>query len=221
LLSRLDCVLESTKDDVLAEHVKRKESGVNLDPFLKRKSKQAFYNTSPFNLPGLLDDQKHVRQNLVAYSGEFSEDARDVFERFKFTERVTEVEYKGLLFKLVQKSANVDLHPDVVSNEVMGMVFEELIRKFAESSNETAGDHFTPREVIQLIVHCLFAGGDEALSMPGVIRSMYVHTAGIEAQDAQNDIADQLLKDERILGLVQSMVAQMVWKGFQTDRPRV
>lgn len=178
LLRRLDCTLDSTKNDVLAEFAKRKESGVNLDPFLKRKSKQAFYNTSPFTLPGLLADQKHIRQNLVAYLGDFSEDARDVFERFKFTDRVAELEDKNLLFQLVQKFANIDLHPDVVSNETMGMVFEELIRKFAEASNETAGEHFTPREVIQLIVHCLFAGDDEALSKPGVVRSMYDPTAG-------------------------------------------
>lgn len=178
LLRRLDCTLDSTKNDVLAEFAKRKESGVNLDPFLKRKSKQAFYNTSPFTLPGLLADQKHIRQNLVAYLGDFSEDARDVFERFKFTDRVAELEDKNLLFQLVQKFANIDLHPDVVSNETMGLVFEELIRKFAEASNETAGEHFTPREVIQLIVHCLFAGDDEALSKPGVVRSMYDPTAG-------------------------------------------
>jgi type I restriction enzyme M protein len=178
LLRRLDCVLEGTKDDVLKEHAKRKESGVNLDPFLKRKSKQAFYNTSPFTLPGLLADQKHIRQNLVAYLGDFSEDARDVFERFKFTERVAELEDKNLLFQLVQKFASIDLHPDAVPNEVMGHVFEELIRKFAEASNETAGEHFTPREVIHLIVQCLFAGDDEALSKPGVVRSMYDPTAG-------------------------------------------
>jgi type I restriction enzyme M protein len=178
LLRRLDCVLESTKEDVLADYKKRKDSGVNLDPFLKRKSKQAFYNTSPFTLPGLLADQKHIRQNMVAYLGEFSEDARDVFERFKFTERVAELEDKNLLFQLVQKFASIDLHPEVVPNETMGLVFEELIRKFAEASNETAGEHFTPREVIQLIVHCLFAGDDEALSKPGVVRSMYDPTAG-------------------------------------------
>ena len=178
LLRRLDCVLESTKDDVLGEFKKRKESGVNLDPFLKRKSKQAFYNTSSFTLPGLLADQKHIRQNLVAYLGDFSEDARDVFERFKFTERVAELEDKNLLFQLAQKFANIDLHPDAVPNETMGLVFEELIRKFAEASNETAGEHFTPREVISLIVQCLFAGDDEALSKPGVVRSMYDPTAG-------------------------------------------
>ena len=117
LLRRLDCVLEGTKKDVLAEYKKRKDSGVNLDPFLKRKSKQAFYNTSPFTLPGLLDDQKHIRQNMVAYLGEFSEDARDVFERFKFTERVAELEDKNLLFQLVQKFASIDLHPDVVPTD--------------------------------------------------------------------------------------------------------
>ena len=178
LLRRLDCVLEGTKSDVLAEHAKRKESGVNLDPYLKRKSKQAFYNSSEFTLPSLLADQKHIRQNLVAYLGEFSEDARDVFERFKFTDRIAELEDKDLLFQLVQKFANIDLHPDVVPNETMGLVFEELIRKFAEASNETAGEHFTPREVIQLIVHCLFAGDDEALAKPGVVRSMYDPTAG-------------------------------------------
>jgi len=96
LLRRLDCVLEGTKADVLAEYAKRKETGVNLDPYLKRKSKQAFYNSSEFTLPSLLADQKHIRQNLVAYLGEFSEDARDVFKRFKFTDRIAELEDIGL-----------------------------------------------------------------------------------------------------------------------------
>ena len=178
LLRRLDCVLEPTKAAVLTEYEKRKESGVALDPLLKRKSLQAFYNVSPFTLPTLLDDQKHIRQNLVAYLGDFSEDARDVFERFKFVERVAELEDKNLLFQIAQKFASVDLHPDAVPNETMGLVFEELIRKFAEASNETAGEHFTPREVIHLIVQCLFAGDDDALSKPGVVRAMYDPTAG-------------------------------------------
>lgn len=178
LLRRLECVLDESKADVLAEFDKRKDTGVSLDVFLTRKSKQAFYNTSVFSLPGLLADPKHVRQNLIGYITEFSADARDVFERFKFIDRIVELDDKDLLFKLVQMFANVDLHPDAVPNETMGLVFEELIRKFAEASNETAGEHFTPREVIQLIVHCLFAGDDEALSKPGVIRSMYDPTAG-------------------------------------------
>ena len=178
LLRRLECVLEPTKAAVLAENDKRKAEGVNVDPFLRRKSGKAFYNVSPFTLPGLLADPQHIRHNLVAYIGDFSDDARDVFERFKFVERVAELEEKNLLFQVVQEFAKVDLHPDAVPNETMGMVFEELIRKFAEASNETAGEHFTPREVIQLIVQCLFAGDDEALAKAGVVRTMYDPTAG-------------------------------------------
>jgi type I restriction enzyme M protein len=178
LLRRLDCVLDSTKADVLAEHKKRKAEGVSLDVYLKKKSKQSFYNVSPFTLPGLLDDQKHVRHNLVAYIGDFSADARDVFERFRFIERIAELEDKNLLYLLVQKFAAVDLHPDKVPNETMGLVFEELIRRFAEASNETAGEHFTPREVISLMVHVLFTGDDDALAKPGVVRSIYDPTAG-------------------------------------------
>lgn len=178
LLRRLDCVLESTKAEVLEEHKKRKAEGVNLDIFLKRKSKQSFYNVSPFTVPGLLADSKHIRLNLIGYIGDFSPDAMDVFTQFKFMDRVGELDDKDLLFQVVQKFASIDLHPDAVPNETMGLVFEELIRKFAEASNETAGEHFTPREVISLIVHCLFAGDDEALAKPGVIRSMYDPTAG-------------------------------------------
>ena len=178
LLRRLECVLEPTKAAVLAENAKRKAEGVSVDPFLRRKSGKAFYNVSPFTLPGLLADPAHVRHNLVAYIGDFSDDARDVFERFKFVERVAELEEKNLLFQVVQEFAKVDLHPDTVPNETMGLVFEELIRKFAEASNETAGEHFTPREVIQLIVQCLFGGDDRALSTAGAVRSMYDPTAG-------------------------------------------
>ena len=178
LLRRLDCVLEPTKAAVLEEFKKRKAEGAALDVYLKRKSKQAFYNTSAFTVPGLLNDQKHIRQDLVKYIGEFSADARDIFERFKFMERVAELDDKNLLFLLVQKFAAIDLHPNSVPNEAMGSIFENLIRRFAEASNETAGEHFTPREVIKLIVHILFAGDDEALSKPGVVRSFYDPAAG-------------------------------------------
>lgn len=178
LLRRLECVLEPTKDAVVAEHEKRKASGVVLDPILKRKAGLPFYNVSAFTLEKVLADSKNIRANLVAYVSEFSEDARDIFERFKFTERIAELDEKDLLFQVAQSFANVDLHPEVVPNDVMGLVFEELIRKFAELSNETAGEHFTPREVVRLIVQCLFAGDDEALSKPGVVRSLYDPTAG-------------------------------------------
>jgi len=178
LLRRLDCVLEATKDDVLKEHEKRKAEGVNLDTFLKRKSKQSFYNTSPFTVPGLLADPGNILKNLTAYVTDFSADARDVFERFKFTAQIADLDDKNLLYLITQKFASVDLHPDTVPNETMGLVFEELIRKFAELSNETAGEHFTPREVVKLIVQCLFTGDDDALTKPGVVRSFYDPTAG-------------------------------------------
>lgn len=178
LLRRLDCVLDGTKQGVLAEYAKRKEEGVNLDVFLKRKSKQAFYNVSPFTVPGLLADSGNIRQNLIAYIGDFSADAREVFELFKFNERIAELDERNLLYMLVQKFASIDLHPDKVPNETMGLVFEDLIRRFAEASNETAGEHFTPRDAIKLIVQCLFVGDSDALSKPGVVRSLYDPTAG-------------------------------------------
>jgi hypothetical protein len=178
LLRRLDCVLDGTKQEVLAEYAKRKEEGVNLDVFLKRKSKQSFYNVSPFTVPGLLADPGNIRQNLIAYIGDFSADAREVFELFKFNERIAELDDRNLLYMLVQKFASIDLHPDTVPNETMGLVFEDLIRRFAEASNETAGEHFTPRDAIKLIVQCLFVGDSDALSKPGVVRSLYDPTAG-------------------------------------------
>ena len=177
LLRRLECVLEPTKAKVLKEYERRKNEPA-LDVRLTRVSGQAFYNVSPFTLAALLADQKHIRQNLTAYLGDFSAEARDVFENFKFLGRIGELEDKNLLFLIVQKFAAIDLHPDVVPNETMGLVFEELIRKFAEDSNETAGEHFTPRDVIRLMVQCLFAEDADGLSRPGVVRSLYDPAAG-------------------------------------------
>ena len=177
LLRRLECVLEPTKAKVLKEYEKRKGEAA-LEVRLTRASGQAFYNTSPFTLSALLADQKHIRQNLTAYLGDFSTEARDVFEHFRFLARISELEEKNLLFLLVQKFAAIDLHPDVVPNEMMGQTFEDLIRRFAEDSNETAGEHFTPRDVIRLIVQCLFNEDSEVLTKKGIIRSLYDPTAG-------------------------------------------
>ena len=179
LLRRLDCVLEPTKKAVLAEHAKRKDSGIkDLAPFMLKKSGQSFYNISRFSLPTLLDDSKHVRQNLLSYLADYSTDARDIFERFKLAERITELDEKNLLFQLVQKFSKIDLHPDAVPNEIMGSIFEELIRRFAEASNETAGEHFTPREVIRLMVELLLCEDSDTLTQKGVIRSAYDPAAG-------------------------------------------
>ena len=179
VLRRLDCVLEPTKSQVLQEYNSRKNSGIkDLAPFLLKVSGQKFYSVSRFTFSKLLDDPQHIRQNLESYLGDLSENARDVFERFRFTEQISNLDSKNLLFMIVQKFTTIDLHPDKVPNEEMGLIFEELIRKFAEASNETAGEHFTPREVIRLMVNILFDADDEALSKAGVVRSLYDPAAG-------------------------------------------
>jgi len=178
VLRRLDCVLEATKEAVLEEKNQREAAGLNPEPFLLRKSGQLFYNTSPLDLKKLMGDQDHIGENLRAYVQAFSPAVRDIFESFEFHTQIDKLAKSGLLYLVTEKFANIDLHPDAVSNTQMGTVFEELIRKFAELSNETAGEHFTPREVIRLMVNLLFIEDDEALSKPGVVRSLYDPTAG-------------------------------------------
>ena len=179
VLRRLDCVLEATKPAVLAEFETKSKAGLNPEPFLLRKAGQSFYNTSPLDLGKLLGDQDHIRQNLYAYVQAFSPDARDIFERFDFYTQVERLAKANLLYLVTEKFANIDLHPSVVDNASMGAVFEELIRKFAEISNETAGEHFTPREVIRLMVNLLFIEDDEVLTAgKAVVRTIYDPTAG-------------------------------------------
>lgn len=178
VLRRLDCVLEATKTAVLKELAEKQAAGLNPDPFLLRVSGQSFYNTSVLDLPKLMGDQDHVRENLYSYVQGFSPSARDIFERFDFATQIDRLAKCGLLYQITEKFAGIDLHPEKVSNADMGTIFEELIRKFAELSNETAGEHFTPREVIRLMVNLLFVEDDEVLSKAGVVRSIYDPTAG-------------------------------------------
>jgi len=178
VLRRLDCVLESTKAAVLAEQADRLKADINPEPFLLRKAGQSFYNISPLDMKKLMGDQDHIRENLFAYIQGFSAAVRDIFERFDFYTQVERLAKAGLLYQVAERFANVDLHPDQVSNSQMGLVFEELIRKFAEISNETAGEHFTPREVIRLMVNLLFIEDDDVLAKPGVVRTIYDPTAG-------------------------------------------
>ncbi|MFN9728060.1 N-6 DNA methylase [Acidovorax sp.] len=178
VLRRLDCVLEATKPAVLAELADKEKLGVNPEPFLLRKAGQSFYNTSTLDLKKLLGDPDHIAQNLFSYVQAFSPAVRDVFERFEFHTQVERLAKAGLLYQVTEKFAQIDLHPEAVSNMQMGLVFEELIRKFAEISNETAGEHFTPREVIRLMVNLIFIEDDVILSKPGVVRTIYDPTAG-------------------------------------------
>ena len=178
VLRRLDCVLEPTKAGVLLEKAKREAVGINPESFLLRATGVHFYNTSPLDLKKLMGDQDHIAENLRAYVQAFSPAVRDIFEHFEFHTQIDKLAKAGLLYLVTEKFTTIDLHPNAVSNAEMGAVFEELIRKFAELSNETAGEHFTPREVIRLMVNLLFIEDDAALTQPGVVRSLYDPTAG-------------------------------------------
>lgn len=178
VLRRLDCVLEPTKAAVLAELTAKEAAGLNPEPFLLRAAKQSFYNTDALDLRKLMGDQDNIQANLYRYVQGFSPAVRDIFEQFEFYAQIDRLAKNGLLYQVTEKFAGIDLHPDRVSNTAMGHVFEELIRKFAEISNETAGEHFTPREVIRLMVNLLFVEDDDVLTKPGVVRTIYDPTAG-------------------------------------------
>lgn len=178
VLRRLDCVLEATKPAALAEKEAKAKLGVNPEPFLLKKTGLKFFNQSELDLPKLLGDPDHIADNLFTYVQGFSADVRDIFDHFEFQAQVERLAKAGLLYQVAEKFAQIDLHPQAVSNLQMGLVFEELIRKFAEISNETAGEHFTPREVIRLMVNLIFVEDDEVLAKPGVVRTLYDPTAG-------------------------------------------
>ncbi len=179
LLRRLDCVLAPTKAAVLAEATAKKGEGeLVLDRALCKASKHTFYNTSHHTLNTMLSDPDQLRQNLLHYLASFSMNAQDVFLRYKFAEQIEFLSAKNLLYLVLQSFTSIDLRPSAISNADMGLVFEELIRKFAELSNETAGEHFTPREVIRLMVNLMFCEDGEALTKPGVIRTLYDCCAG-------------------------------------------
>ncbi|MDC9604139.1 type I restriction-modification system subunit M [Xenorhabdus griffiniae] len=179
LLRRLECVLAATKDAVVAEAGKLKNSPLPeeaKEKFLLRASGLTFFNSSPMDLGKM--GQNDIKANLENYIQSFSKDAREIFEHFNFSEFVSLLQDANLLFKVVKKFATTDLSPQKISNHDMGLVFEELIRRFAESSNETAGEHFTPRDIVRLTTSLVFMEDDEALSKDGIIRTIYDPTAG-------------------------------------------
>ncbi|MFZ6693299.1 type I restriction-modification system subunit M [Undibacterium sp. SXout20W] len=180
LLRRLECVLEASKEAVLAEH--QKVQAMNLPEeaqeklILRSTGGLSFFNTSKMDLSKL--GESGIKANLESYIQSFSKDAREIFEYFNFAEFIGQLSDANLLYKVVQKVRTIDLSPNVVSNHDMGLVFEELIRRFAESSNDTAGEHFTPRDIVRLTTSLVFMEDDEALTKPGIIRTIYDPTAG-------------------------------------------
>ncbi|QGX99732.1 SAM-dependent DNA methyltransferase [Roseovarius faecimaris] len=192
VLRRLDCVLEPTKEAVLREKDEKTKAGLNADPFMRRASGSAFYNASPLDMRRLIGDQDNIGPNLLSYVESFSPEVRDIFDRFAFAEQIDRLTKNKLLYLVTEKFAGFDLHPGRVTNMQMGLVFEELIRKFAEASNDTAGEHFTPREVIRLMVNLLFVEDDEVLAKPGVVRTIYDPTAGT---GGMLSVADEYLSE--------------------------
>lgn len=180
LLRRLECVLEESKDAVVIQAEKVKAMNLPEEAqekmLLRATNGLSFFNTSPMNLGKM--GQKDIKDNLENYIQCFSADAREIFEHFKFDEFVGLLDDANLLFKVVKKFATTDLSPKAISNHDMGLVFEELIRRFAESSNETAGEHFTPRDIVRLTTSLVFMEDDDALTKEGIIRTIYDPTAG-------------------------------------------
>jgi len=192
VLRRLDCVLEPTKADVLARHAALTGRVENVEPVLCAVSGEQFYNVSPLDFRRLLDDPANVAGNLRSYIAGFSPAARDVIEKFGFDAQITRLAEKNLLYLVVSQFAEIDLHPKVVSNLEMGYLYEELIRRFSELSNETAGEHFTPREVIRLMVDLLFVEDDELLRKRGIVRTLFDPACGT---GGMLSVAEDYLRD--------------------------
>ncbi len=179
VLRRLDCVLEPTKDKVLARLKALQDGKIkDLEPLLCRVAGVGFYNTSRFTFEKLKGDPNHIAENLTQYIKGFSTRAREIIEHFGFEEHIGKLDKADRLYLVVSKFAEIDLHPDTVPNIEMGYIFEELIRRFNEAANEEAGDHFTPREVIRLMVNLLFLPDSEVLTTKGIVKTLYDPACG-------------------------------------------
>ena len=145
----------------------------DLDAQLRRVSGFAFYNTSRYDFDKLLADAPHLAANLRNYIAGFSPNMREVLEKFDFDNTISKLDEAGLLFQVLERFKNVDLHPDKIDNPTMGTIFEELIRKFNEALNENPGEHFTPRDVVHLMVDLMLAGDEERIRRKGVVCTVY------------------------------------------------
>lgn len=191
VLRRFDCVLAPTKEAVLREHEKRRGGKLGddaLDKFFNRAAGQRFHNHSPLTFEKLKGDPDNIDKHLVSYINGFSANVRRIFDYFEFTNEIEKMREANVLYLVVSKFCDADLHPDNLDNLEMGLLFENLIRRFNELANETAGDHFTPREVIRLMVNLLFINDDDLLATPGTVRKLLDPACGTGGMlaEAQN-----------------------------------
>lgn len=186
VLKRFDSVLEYSKKDVLETYNKYKDTIENLDPVLssvavdKNDNELGFYNYSKYDFKSLIQDPEHIEENLMHYLDSFSPNIQDIFDNFYIKNHIARLSKANLLFLLVKKfsESKLDLHPDKVSNHEMGTIFEELIRKFSEQSNEEAGEHFTPRDVVKLMTHLIFSENGVHLQEKNLIKKIYDPACG-------------------------------------------
>ena len=179
VLRRLDCVLEPTKQKVLDYLPKIQSTNVqNVDPVLNKVARHNFHNRSKYNFEKLIADPDNIAANLRNYINGFSENAREIIEYFEFDKHIDRLDKSNLLFLVIKRFQEVDMHPNKMSNVEAGYLFEELIRKFAEISNETAGEHFTPREVIRLMVNILFIADKDVLTKSGIVKTLFDPAGG-------------------------------------------
>ncbi len=195
VLRRFDCVLAPTKAKVLAEYERRKGGKLNddaLDKLLNKAAGQRFHNHSPLDFEKLKGDPDNIEKHLVSYIKGFSANVRTIFDFFEFENEIEKMREANTLYLVVSKFCDVDLHPNAVPNEQMGLIFENLIRRFNELANETAGDHFTPREVIRLMVNILFIQDDQLLATPGTVRPppdrREARRPGPQGEDGNDDL---------------------------------
>ncbi len=179
VLRRMDCVLKKTKDSVLKTYESLSSKDLqNAEMVLNRIAGYQFHNHSKYNFDKLISDSSNIAANLRNYINGFSDNAKEIFENFNFDEQIKILDKADLLYQVIKQFQEIDLGPSKVSNLEMGYIFEELIRKFAETSNETAGEHFTPREVIRLMVNLLFINDADVLTKEGIIKSVYDPACG-------------------------------------------
>ena len=174
VIRRFDCILSATKDAVLEKYNSVKDVKMK-DILLRKASGYAFYNTSKYTFEKLIDDPDNIEENFHLYLKGFSDNVQDIIEKFKFDGHITTMANKNILYIVLKEftTPKANLHPDVISNLEMGYIFEEIIRRFSETHNEDAGQHYTPREVIRLMVNILFNDDNDVLSGKDVAKTIY------------------------------------------------
>ena len=177
VLRRLDCVIEPHKDTIIDLYNELKDE-VDPTPIIKRQTKLKFFNTSNFDLQRLKSDPNGLKVNFPNYLNGFSKNVYEIIENFQLEKPVEKLLKNNRLYLLIDKFTEIDLHPNAVDNHTMGQVFEELLRKFSEMSNETSGEHFTARDIVKLLVALVFTGSEEMLRGDGIIRSIFDCCAG-------------------------------------------